>query len=239
MTSFTRVLPAALVSLGLTACDRPASDAPATDTTSPPASPQAVAPPAGSPVPRAPDVFRVRFETSKGPFVIEARRSWSPNGVDRFHQLVTAGYYDNNRFFRVLPGFIVQFGMHGDPAVNRTWDSLTIADDPVVQQNRRGTVTFAKPMSPNSRTTHLFINYADNLNLDGMGFSPIGTVVEGMAVVDSIYAGYGENPQQNRIAAEGNAYLNREFPNLDFIRTARLVPQAAADSASRPGSGTP
>lgn len=239
MISFSRFLPGALVALALTACDRPASDTRATDTTQPSTSTQAVAPPAGAPVPRAPDVFRVRFETSKGPFVVEARRSWSPHGVDRFHQLVTAGFYDNNRFFRVVPGFIVQFGMHGDPEVNRSWDALTIPDDPVVQQNRRGTVTFAKPGVPNSRTTHLFVNYADNLSLDEMGFSPIGTVIEGMGVVDSIYAGYGENPGQPQIEAEGNAYLERDFPNLDFIRTARILPQATADSSARRDSARP
>lgn len=239
MTSSARFPSAALVALALIACDRPASDTPATDTATAPPSTQAIAPPAGAPVPRAPDVFRVRFETSKGPFVVEARRSWSPHGVDRFHQLVTAGFYDNNRFFRVVPGFIVQFGMHGDPEVNRSWDALTIPDDPVVQQNRRGTVTFAKPMAPNARTTHLFINFADNLNLDEMGFSPIGTVVEGMSVVDSIFPGYQERPDQGAIAAEGNAYLDRQFPNLDFIRTARLVSQVTADSAARPDSARP
>ena len=139
----------------------------------------------------------------------------------------------------IVPGFIVQFGMHPDPEVNRSWDALTFPDDPVVQQNRRGTVTFAKPTAPNSRTTHLFINYADNFNLDEMGFSPIGTVVEGMSVVDSIYPEYGERPRQEIIAAQGNAYLEREFPNLDFIRSARVVPSATADSASRSQGARP
>ena len=129
--------------------------------------------------------------------------------------------------------------MHPDPEVNRSWDALTFPDDPVVQQNRRGTVTFAKPTAPNSRTTHLFINYADNFNLDEMGFSPIGTVVEGMSVVDSIYPEYGERPRQEIIAAQGNAYLEREFPNLDFIRSARVVPSATADSASRSQGARP
>lgn len=239
MIPSSRVLPAALAAFTLAACDRPASETDATDTATPPPATQAIAPPAGAPVPRAPDVFRVRFETSKGPFVVEARRSWSPHGVDRFHQLVTAGYYDNNRFFRVVPGFIVQFGMHGDPEVNRSWDALRIPDDPVVQQNRRGTVTFAKPMAPNARTTHLFINYADNFNLDEMGFSPIGSVVEGMSVVDSIFPGYQEGPQQDAIAAEGNAYLDRQFPNLDFIRSARILPATTTDQTARPDTAKP
>lgn len=193
----------------------------------------------GEPTPRAPEVFRVRFETSRGPFVVEARRAWAPNGVDRLYQLVTSGYYDNNRFFRVVPGFVTQFGMHGDPEVNAAWERLTIPDDPVVESNRRGTVTFASAMRPGTRTTQLFINLADNMNLDGMGFPPIGMVVEGMSVVDLLHGGYGDGPpmgtgpDQMRIANEGNAYLEREFPRLDFIRTARLVEAAADSNAGR------
>ncbi|HEX7121889.1 MAG TPA: peptidylprolyl isomerase [Gemmatimonadaceae bacterium] len=185
-------------------------------------------------------MFSVRFETSRGAFTVEAHRDWAPRGVDRFHQLVTSGYYDNNRFFRVIPNFVVQFGMHGDPAVTRTWEPLTIPDDSVMQSNRRGTVTFATG-GPNTRTTQLFINLADNLFLDAMGFSPIGLVTEGMDVVDNIYGGYGDGPpggngpEQAHIASEGNAYLEREFPKLDFIRTARIVSPVAADSAG--GSG--
>ncbi|HSA54859.1 MAG TPA: peptidylprolyl isomerase [Gemmatimonadaceae bacterium] len=240
MRSPERLAAALLTAVCLVAaCDRPASETPGADSAAAPPADQAVAPSAGSPAARAPDVFRVRFETSRGSFVVEARRAWSPNGVDRFHQLVSSGFYDNNRFFRVVPGFIVQFGMHGDPEVNRSWDALTIPDDPVVQQNRRGTVTFAKPDAPNARTTHLFINYADNLSLDAMGFSPIGTVVEGMSVVDNIFPGYEQRPQQPLIAAEGNEYLQREFPDLDFIRTARIVPLATADSTARRDSTRP
>lgn len=216
------VTPALLV---LGGCDRPPSG-----------SQSAAIPPANESAPRAPDVFSVRFETSRGAFTVEAHRDWAPRGVDRFHQLVTSGYYDNNRFFRVIPKFVVQFGMHGDPAVTRTWEPLAIPDDSVVQSNRRGTVTFATG-GPNTRTTQLFINLADNLFLDAMGFSPIGLVSEGMDVVDNIYGGYGDEPPngngpaQARIASEGNAYLEREFPQLDFIRTARVVPAVAADSA--------
>ena len=176
----------------------------------------------------APDTFRVAFETSKGRFVVEARRDWAPRGVDRFHALVKQQYFDDVRFYRVLPGFMAQFGMHGDAKVTEAWDKLEIEDDSVKQSNRRGTVTFATS-GPNTRTTQLFINYVDNANLDGMGFSPIGEVVEGMAVVDSLNGEYGEGapygsgPDQMRIGAEGNAYLMREFPKLDFIRTARLI----------------
>lgn len=177
----------------------------------------------------APDSFKVAFETSKGNFVVQAHRDWAPRGVDRFYHLVQLGYFDDTRFFRVLSGFMAQFGLHGDPRVNAAWEPLTIEDDPVKQTNRRGMVTFATG-GPNTRTTQLFINYADNSRLDPMGFAPIGEVVEGMAVVDSLHADYGEGapdgtgPDQGKIASEGNAYLTREFPRLDFIRHARIVP---------------
>lgn len=177
----------------------------------------------------APDSFKVAFETSKGNFVVQAHRDWAPRGVDRFYHLVQLGYFDDTRFFRVISGFMAQFGLHGDPRVNAAWAPLEIQDDSVKQTNRRGTVTFATG-GPNTRTTQLFINYGNNANLDAMGFSPIGEVVEGMAVVDSLYADYGEGapdgagPDQTRITSEGNAYLAREFPRLDFIRHARILP---------------
>ena len=180
---------------------------------------------------RAPDTVRVRFETSKGPFVVEAYRAWAPNGVDRFYQLAKNGYFDDDRFFRVISGFMAQFGVNGDPAVNDAWKERTLPDDPVVHTNERGAVTFAAKGSPNSRSTQLFINYRDNANLDGMGFAPIGRVVEGMAVVDSLYAGYGEGapegngPDQLRAQAQGNAYL-QSFPKLDYITKATLVTPA-------------
>ena len=182
----------------------------------------------------APAVFRARFETSKGPFVIEARRDWAPLGVDRFYQLVKSGFFDNARFFRVLPGFVVQFGMHADPAVSKTWEPLTLTDDPVTQSNKRGYVSFATS-GPNSRTTQLFINLSDNVTLDGMGFAPIGLVVEGMNVIESFYSDYGETASENqsRIRQEGNAYLEKEFPRLDFIRTARIEDAPVADSAAK------
>jgi peptidyl-prolyl cis-trans isomerase A (cyclophilin A) len=198
------------------------SDAPPADTTTAaPAPPPAAAPAADA----APAQFKVRIETSKGPIVIEAHRDWSPNGVDRFYQLVQSGYYDDIRFFRVVPGFVVQFGMHGDSATNAKWATNGLIDEPVKQPNRRGTVTYAKSEMPNSRTTQLFINLADNSMLDQQGFAPFGEVVEGMSVIDALYSGYGDQPtgRQSEIAAEGNAYLNREFPKLDFIKTARVV----------------
>jgi peptidyl-prolyl cis-trans isomerase A (cyclophilin A) len=170
----------------------------------------------------APDTFRVAFETTRGNFVVDVIRAWSPRGVDRFHELVNAGYFTDVAFFRVLPGFVAQFGMHGDPAVNRQWSDRTILDDPVAQSNTRGTIVFATS-GANTRKTQFFINYADNARLDGMGFSPFGRVVEGMSVVDSIFAGYRETPDQARIAEEGNAYLRREFPLLDYIKSARIV----------------
>lgn len=171
--------------------------------------------------PPAPDSFRVGFETSRGRFAVDVIRAWSPRGADRFHELVTAGYFTDVAFIRVLPGFVAQFGMHGDPAVNRRWER-PILDDPVVQSNKRGTIVFATS-GPNTRGNQFFINYSDNARLDGMGFSPFGRVVEGMSVVDSIYAGYGETPDQSRVGAEGNAYLKREFPRLDYIKSARIV----------------
>ncbi len=201
------------------ACDKPAP---------PPADTTAATPPAPAAAPAmdpAPAVFQVRLETSRGPIVIEAHRDWSPNGVDHLYQLVQAGYYDDVRFFRVVPGFVVQFGMHGDTATNALWQDRNLPDDPVKQTNRRGTVTYAKSMAPNSRSTQLFINLGDNAGLDGQGFSPIGEVIEGMSVVDALYSGYGDTPtnQQAEIAAEGNAFLNRLYPKLDFIKTARIV----------------
>jgi peptidyl-prolyl cis-trans isomerase A (cyclophilin A) len=199
----------------------------------PPADTATVAPTPPAPttpaVDAAPDTFKVRFETSKGPIVIQAYRAWAPNGVDRFYQLVQQGYYDDVRFFRVVPGFVVQFGMHGDPATNAKWAAQPLIDDPVTQSNKRGTVTFAKTGMPNSRTTQLFINLQDNSgSLDPpsqQGFAPFGEVVEGMSVVDRLHSGYGGTPseQQAQIAAEGNAFLNRTYPKLDYVRTAKVV----------------
>ena len=175
----------------------------------------------------APDTYRARFETTKGSFVIEVQRAWSPNGADRFYNLVKNGYYDGVKFFRVLDGFMAQFGISGDPQVSARWRTASIMDDPVVESNTRGTVSFATS-GPNSRTTQVFINFVDNANLDGMGFSPFGEVVEGMDVVDSLHSGYGEGaprgqgPNQGRIQAQGNEYLDAEFPELDGVTSASI-----------------
>ena len=170
----------------------------------------------------APAVFRVRFETTKGAFTVEATRDWAPRGADRFYYLVRAGFYDGSRFFRVVPGFVLQFGLPADPKLAGVWKEATFPDDPVKTSNVRGTLTFATA-GPNTRTTQLFFNFGDNARLDRMGFSPFAKVVDGMAVVDAISAEYGERPNQGRIQSEGEAYLAREFPRLDVIRSARLV----------------
>lgn len=209
----------ALLALAVIACEKPAPPPADTATPAPPPAP------AAEPVPTvtAPAEFKVRMETSKGPVVIALHRDWAPNGVDRFFQLVDASYFDDVRFFRVVPGFVVQFGMHGDPATNARWQGRTIQDEPVKGSNTRGIVTFAKSSLPNSRSTQIFISLRDNSFLDADGFSPIGEVIEGMSVIDALYSGYGDGMDQGAIAAQGNAYLKREFPKLDFIRTARVL----------------
>lgn len=170
----------------------------------------------------APASYRVRFETSAGAFTVEVTRAWAPLGADRFYNLVRHGFFDGTRFFRVVPGFVVQFGLSGDPAISARWRTASIPDDPVLQHNTRATVTFATA-GPATRTTQMFINFGDNTRLDGMGFSPLGSVVEGMDVVDRIYAGYGEQPDQGRIEMQGNAYLRSQFPKLDSIAHATVV----------------
>lgn len=170
----------------------------------------------------APATYRVNVDTSKGPVVIEVTRADAPVGADRFYNLVKAKYFDGARFFRVIPGFMAQFGLAADPALSKTWD-VPIQDDPVKASNIRGAVTFAATSAPNSRSTQLFINFGDNARLDGQRFAPFGKVVSGMENVDQIYSGAGENPDQGRIEAEGNAYLEKEFPQLDFIKTARIA----------------
>lgn len=177
--------------------------------------------------PAAPEKFRVLFETTRGKFVVEVTRSWAPRGADRFYELVQSGFFNDAGFFRVVPGFVVQFGLNADPAVQQKWTTARIQDDPVIESNRRGTLTFAMA-GPNTRTTQLFISYKDNTRLDGMGFAPFGRVVEGMEVVDAINAEYGEQPRQGAITARGNAYLKAEFPRMDFITRAVVVPPAAA-----------
>lgn len=171
---------------------------------------------------KAPATFRAKFQTTKGPFIVEVKRAWSPNGADRFYNLVKNGFFDHLKFFRVVPGFVVQFGMHADPAIGAKWRDANIPDEKVVQGNKRGYLTFAKA-GPNTRSTQFFINLADNDRLDEMGFPAFGHVIQGMDVVDKLYGGYGEAPQQGQIAAEGNAYLDKEFPKLDMIEKATIV----------------
>ena len=170
---------------------------------------------------QAPATFKALFETSAGNFVIEVRRDWAPMGADRFYNLVKNGFYDNCRFFRVVSGFMVQFGINGDPSIQSFWRSANITDDPVKQSNRRGYITFATG-GPNTRTTQVFINFGDNNGLDGQGFAPFGRVVSGMNVVDKIYSGYGEQPNQGSIQMQGNAYLEKAFPKLDYIKKATI-----------------
>jgi|SRR5579862_9442070 len=171
---------------------------------------------------RAPNIYKVKFDTSAGIFEVEVNADWAPNGADRFYNLVKNGYYDGCRFFRVVPGFMVQFGINGDPAIQRNWEHATIPDEKVKEPNNRSFVTFAKTGAPNSRTTQLFINFKDNSSLNSQGFAPFGKVVSGMDVVDKIYSMYGEKPEQGRIQAEGNAYLTKTFPKLDYIKKATI-----------------
>lgn len=202
------------------------------------AQPTAPAPSAdGAPDPRllnpgeeeqAPGTYAVELQTTEGPIVIDVTRSWSPNGADRFYNLVKLGYFTDVAFFRVLEGFMAQAGMHGDPRVNRVWTSRNIPDDPVTQSNTRGMVTFAKTGAPNSRANQFFINYGNNARLDGMGFAPFGRVRD-MAAVDALHSGYGEGaprgrgPSQGDVARMGNRYLRANFPDLDYIESARIL----------------
>jgi peptidyl-prolyl cis-trans isomerase A (cyclophilin A) len=227
----------ALPLLGAGACERskggssPAPQPPATPpaATSPPGAPPAATPTPPAQPEQAPAVFKAKFVTSKGEVVIEVHREWAPRGADRFYNLVKAGFFDKVKFFRAIPGFMVQFGINGDPAISRAWKDQTIPDDPVTKSNTRGFITFATA-GPNTRTTQVFINLVDNQRLDGRGFSPFGQVVTGMEVVDTLYTGYGEGapsgmgPMQSRIEAEGNTYLDRDFPRLDAVQTATIVP---------------
>lgn len=178
---------------------------------------------------QAPAMYKATFETTAGAFTIEVHRDWAPQGADRFYNLVKSGYFTDVRFFRVINGFMAQFGIHGDPAVSRQWRSARIPDDTVKQSNRQGYVTFATA-GPNTRTTQLFINLSDNANLDQQGFAPIGRVVTGMENVRKIHDGYGEGaprgrgPDQGRLQAEGNAYLAKDFPRLTVIQSAKIDP---------------
>jgi len=170
---------------------------------------------------KAPDAYKVRLDTTAGPVVIQVTRAWAPLGADRFYNLVKNGFYDDVRFFRVIPGFMAQGGMNGDPAIQATWGRANFPDDPVKQSNTRGFVTFAKTAAPNSRSTQFFINYANNANLDSQGFAPFGQVITGMEVVDK-FEGYKPDPDQGRITAEGNAFLQKSYPKLAVIKKATI-----------------
>jgi peptidyl-prolyl cis-trans isomerase A (cyclophilin A) len=186
---------------------------------------------------KAPEIYRVKFLTTQGEFVVEVTRSWAPLGADRFYNLVKNGFFTNCSFFRVLPGFVAQFGISARPPVAEAWAQANIKDDPVAQSNLRGYVTFATS-GPDTRTTQIFINLADNMRLDQMGFAPFGKVVEGMDVVDKFYSGYGEGapngdgPDQGRITNEGKAYLDKNFPKLDSIKQAVVVTVLPAKPAA-------
>jgi peptidyl-prolyl cis-trans isomerase A (cyclophilin A) len=176
----------------------------------------------------APELFRVRFVTSQGDFVVEVHRSWAPIGADRFYNLAAHGFFDGQRFFRVRQGVFTQFGIPGNPRVAQAWRSATIPDDPPRQPNMRGTIAYAFTTA-NTRATQVFINLADNRQFDPQGFAPFGVVTSGMEVVDRLYSGYGETAgggmragHQDALFASGNTWLMREFPRLDYIRRARV-----------------
>lgn len=167
-------------------------------------------------------MYKVQFEATQGNFTVQINEDWAPKGAARFRELVETGYFDGCKFFRVVPGFIVQFGISGDPEESAKWRDKNIKDDPVTQSNKPGTVTFATA-GPNTRTTQMFINFGNNSFLDGQGFSPIGEVVEGMENVQAINDEYGEQPDQGRVHAEGNAYLDGQFPKMDGIIKATII----------------
>jgi peptidyl-prolyl cis-trans isomerase A (cyclophilin A) len=175
---------------------------------------------------KAPETYQVKFVTTKGDFVLDVTRAWAPLGADRFYNLVKHGFFTDAAFFRNVPGFIVQFGLNADPAVNKVWQSANIKDDSGKQSNAPGTITFATA-GPNTRTTQLFINFGNNTFLDSQGFTPFGKVTSGMDVVQKFYSGYGERPDQGAITSQGKAYLDKNFPNIDMIKSATIVSPAA------------
>ena len=226
----------------VTACNKGGAEKPSGDQKAPASAAKSAAPseaakPAGAhpalldpskATEQAPATYTVKLETTKGDILIDVTRAWAPQGADRFYNLVKIGYYDDVAFFRVISGFMAQVGINGDPAVNKAWRPARIKDDPVKESNTRGMVTFAKTGMPDSRTTQIFLNFKDNAQLDRMGFAPFGKVRD-MAVVDTLYSGYGEGaprgqgPSQGRLQGEGNAYLKAEFPKMDYIKKASIV----------------
>lgn len=173
---------------------------------------------------RAPEIYKVKLDTTKGDVIIQVTRAWAPNGADRFYNLVRAGYFTDMPIFRVIAGFMAQFGVSARPEVSRVWAQASMPDDPVKQSNKRGMVTYAAASAPNTRSTQIFINYGDNSRLDADRFAPFGQVIEGMENVDKFYSGYGDSPDQMRFGAQGKAYIDRSFPKLDKIITATIVP---------------
>ena len=187
---------------------------------------------------KAPDTFQVKFTTTRGDFTVTVHRAWAPMGADRFYNLAANKFFDDASFFRVLSGFVVQFGLHADPQISKVWRAATIQDDPVTQSNRPGFITFATA-GPNTRTTQVFINLGSNSQLDSMGFAPFGQVTQGMEVVKQLYSGYGEGapsgkgPDQGTVSSQGKAYLDKNFPKLDSVKTATIIsPAPAADSSA-------
>jgi peptidyl-prolyl cis-trans isomerase A (cyclophilin A) len=209
-----RALAAAFILAAMTGCSSPE---PTKKEAAAPAKPE-----------KAPDVFQVNLDTSKGPVVIEVHRDWAPIGADHFYTLVKTGFYDGDRFFRIVRNFVVQFGINGDPKVNRLWANANLPDDPVKQHNVRGTISYATS-GPNTRSTQVFINLKDNgASLDGSGFAPFGKVTTGMDIVDSFYNSYGDmpprgqGPDPSQIEVQGNEYLTSRFPRLDYIKKAAI-----------------
>jgi peptidyl-prolyl cis-trans isomerase A (cyclophilin A) len=187
---------------------------------------------------KAPDQFTVKFVTTAGDFDVQVTRAWAPQGADRFYNLVKHHFFTNASFFRVVQGFVVQFGLSDNPWVNKAWSKATIKDDPVTQSNKKGYLVFATA-GPNTRTTQLFINFADNTGLDRQGFAPFGVITSGMDVVQKIYSGYGEQPDQGQITDKGKEYLDAKFPKLDKIKSATIIsPAPAAHSAHSAHTGT-
>jgi peptidyl-prolyl cis-trans isomerase A (cyclophilin A) len=242
---FTVVLFCALVSAQAPA---PKAAPPPAAKAAPAAAPKAAAPAAAKPAaPAGPNLmnpasmkapapaeFNARLNTTKGAIVIHVTRAWAPNGADRFYNLVRAGFYTDAPFFRVVPGFMVQFGISANPAVSRIWAENRMPDDPVTQSNKPGFVTYAQTSEVNSRSTQLFINYGNNAFLDSMRFAPFGQVVEGMEIATAIFSGYGEQPDQGRLTSQGKAYVDASFPKLDRILTAVIVPAAAPAAVPAP-----
>jgi peptidyl-prolyl cis-trans isomerase A (cyclophilin A) len=187
---------------------------------------------------RAPEVYRVKLTTTKGDVIIQVNRAWAPIGADRFYNLVRSGFFKDAAFFRTIPNFMTQFGIPARPDVAKAWEQANLIDDRVTQSNKRGMVTFAKTGAPNSRSTQIFINFGDNVFLDAQGFAPFGQVIQGMDIVDKFFSGYGDAPDQGRITAQGKAYLDRSFPNLDRIVNAVVMPADAPATTAAPAADT-